>query len=96
MPIYFRSLSFANAFCFHALSFGYLHIVCLFQILFCIMYSAFSQLVFLILCSHIFFNEMAMCTQEKYHLKITIIIIIISNITSQIFKIVSYLNGRVP
>ena len=43
---------------------GYRHIVCLFQILFWIMHSAFNLLVFLILCSHRFFNERAMCSLE--------------------------------
>ena len=48
---YFLPLTFANAFCFHALSwFG--DTLCLFQILFCIMLSAFNQLDFLMLCSH--------------------------------------------
>ena len=32
---------------------------------------------FIILCSHRFFNEKGMCSLEKWHLKITIIIIII-------------------
>ena len=49
---YFLQLTFANAFCFHALSLGYCQIVCLFIMLSCIIYSAFNQLVFLILCSH--------------------------------------------
>ena len=39
------------------------------------MCSAFSQLFFLILCSHRFFNERTMCYLDKSHLRITIIII---------------------
>ena len=37
------------------------------------MYSAFNQLVLLILCSHRFFDERAMRSLEKWHLKIAII-----------------------
>ena len=70
---YFLLLIFANAFSFHALSWV-IDIVCLFQILSYIMHSAFNLLVFLILCSHRFFNEKGMCSLEKYQLKITIII----------------------
>ena len=36
--------TFANTICFHSLSLGYRHIVYLFKILFCIMYSAFHRL----------------------------------------------------
>ena len=39
--------------------------VCLFQILFCVMFSAFNLLVFVIICSHRFLNERAMCSLEK-------------------------------
>ena len=45
----FLPLIFANAFCFHALSW-IIDTFCLFKILFCIMYSCFNLLVFLILC----------------------------------------------
>ena len=46
----FLPLIFADAFCFHALSWV-IDTVCLFLILFCFMHSAFNLLVFLILCS---------------------------------------------
>ena len=39
---YFLPLTFSNAFGFHAMCLGYRRIVSLFQILFCIMYSAFN------------------------------------------------------
>ena len=73
---YFLHLTFANTISFHALSWV-IDKVCLFQILPCIMHSAFSQLSFLILCSHHFLYERAMCSREKKHFKITITIIII-------------------
>ena len=41
---YYIILTFANAFCFHALSWV-IDTVCLFQILFCIIHSAFNLLV---------------------------------------------------
>ena len=44
------------------------------SMLFCIMHSGFNLLVFLILCLDRFFNERAMCSLEKSHLRITIII----------------------
>ena len=67
---YIIPLIFANSFCFHAFSW-FIDTVCLFQILFSIMHSAFNLLVVLILCSHRFLlNERAMCSLEKYHLKI--------------------------
>ena len=50
---HFLRLTFVNAFCFHALSWV-IDTVCLFQILSCIMHSAFNLLAFLILCSHRF------------------------------------------
>ena len=81
--ILFLPLIFANAFLFHALSW-FLDTVCLFQILFCITLSAFNLLVFLILCSHRFHSERAMCSLEKYSLKMTIIIIIIINVNVMI------------
>ena len=45
-------LTFANAFCFHVMSLT--DTICLFQIFFCITYSAFNQLGFITLCSHRF------------------------------------------
>ena len=45
---YFLPVTFANAFCFHSLSWV-IDTVCLFQILFCIMHSAFNLLALLIL-----------------------------------------------
>ena len=68
---YFLPLTFGNAFCFHALSWV---IDTVFLLLFCAMHSAFNLSVFLILCSHRFY-ESAMCSLEKQNLKITIIII---------------------
>ena len=41
------------------------------------MHCAFNLPVFLILCAHSFFYERAVCSLVKYHLKISIIIIII-------------------
>ena len=38
------------------------------------MHSAFNMLDLLILCSHLFLYGRAMCSLEKLHLKITIII----------------------
>ena len=61
---YFFKFTFANAFCFHALSWV-IDTVYLFKILFYIMYSTFNLLIFLILCSHRFFNERAMCSLKK-------------------------------
>ena len=49
---FFLPLTFSSAFCFHA-SFWVIDTVCLFQILFCIMFSAFNMFVLLILCSHL-------------------------------------------
>ena len=46
MLIYFWSLTFASACSFYALSWGYFHIVCLFKMLFCIIYSSLNQLFF--------------------------------------------------
>ena len=46
---YFFAIDFANAFCFLAVSWV-IDTVCLFQILFCIMHSAFNLLVFVIKC----------------------------------------------
>ena len=40
------------------------------------MYSAFSMLVYLNGYSHRIFNERAMCSQEKYQLRISIIIVV--------------------
>ena len=57
-------LTLANAFCFHALSW-IIDTVYLFKMLFCIMHSAINLLALLILCSHHFFNERAMCSLEK-------------------------------
>ena len=45
-------LTFSNIFLFSCFVMGYRHIVCLYQILLCIMRCAFNLLVFLILCSH--------------------------------------------
>ena len=53
---YFLPLIFANTFCFHDLSW-FIDTVFLFQILSCIMHSAFNLLVFLIPCSHRLFND---------------------------------------
>ena len=47
----FWLLTFANAFCFHALSWV-IDTICLFQTLFHIILTAFNMLVFLISCSH--------------------------------------------
>ena len=61
----FLPLTFANAFCFHAcLVWGYFHIVCLFQILFCIMHSAF-YVGFPNFMFTPFFDERAMCSLDK-------------------------------
>ena len=60
----FLPLTLANAFCFHTLSWV-IDIVCLLQILFCIIHSAFNMLVLLALYSHCFSNERAMCSLEK-------------------------------
>ena len=49
----FYTVIYANAFCFHALSWV-IDINYLLRLLFCIMYSAINQLVFLMLCSHHF------------------------------------------
>ena len=46
----FFPLIFANVLCSHGLTLV-IDTVCLFQVLFCIMHSAFNLLVFLILCS---------------------------------------------
>ena len=46
----FLPLNIANYFCIHALSLV-IDTICLLQILFCIIHSAFNQLVFLILCA---------------------------------------------
>ena len=50
-----------------------------FHVLICIMHSAFNLLIFpnSMFIPLLFFHERAMCSPEKYHLKITIIIIII-------------------
>ena len=50
------------------------------------MRSAFNLFFPLILCSHHFLYERAMCSLEKYHLRITIIIIIIYFATSEKVK----------
>ena len=47
----FIAIDFCQCFSFSCLVLGYWHIVCLFQMLFCIMHSAFNLLVFIILCS---------------------------------------------
>ena len=60
----FFAIDFFKRFFSYALSWV-IDTVCLFQILFCIMHSAFNVLVFLILCSHRFFYERAMCSLEK-------------------------------
>ena len=60
----FFPLTFANSFCFVALSL-IIDTACLFQILFCIMHSSFNLLVFLILCFTPFYYERAMCSLEK-------------------------------
>ena len=72
--IEFCIVIYTSALCFHSLR--YSHIACLFQLLLCIMYSAFSQLVFLILCSHHIY-ERAMCFLAKLNFRIAIIIIIV-------------------
>ena len=48
------SSDFCKYFLFSCFVLVYSHIVCLFQILFCIIHSAFDLLVFLIICSHRF------------------------------------------
>ena len=62
---YFLPLIFANAFCFRGLSWFIDTWFLLFQILFCMMHSAFNLLVFLILCSHRSLHERAMCSLVK-------------------------------
>ena len=62
--LFFLPLIFANVLCFHALCLV-IDTVCLFHVLFCITHSAFNLLVFLILCSHLFLNEGAMCSLVK-------------------------------
>ena len=47
-------LTFQNVFCFHVLSWGLCKIDCLLKNFFCIMYSAFNQLVILISYPHLF------------------------------------------
>ena len=51
--------------------------VCLFHLLFCIMYSAFNQLIFLILCSHCLCLCKGLVLSGGIAKKIVIIIIII-------------------
>ena len=53
---YVFSTDFYNCYFFSCFVMVYWHIVCLFQVLFCIMYSAFNLLVFIIMCSHCFFQ----------------------------------------
>ena len=60
---YFIYFYFCKCFFFHTLSWV-IDAVFLFQILFCIMHSAFNLLVFVLLCSHIFYNERTMCSGE--------------------------------
>ena len=60
---YFLSLTFENAFCFHALSW-FIDTGCLFQILFRIMHIALNLLVFQILCSHSFLMK-GSCTNWR-------------------------------
>ena len=62
--IYFY-LDIFKCFLFFCFVLGYWHIVCLFQILFCIMHSAFNLLDFLILCSHRFVTERVKCSLER-------------------------------
>ena len=50
----FSVVIYTDVFCLHALYLGHSHIDFLFHLLFCIMYSAFNQLSFFILCSHYF------------------------------------------
>ena len=52
--VFYFALDFCIDICTNALSLGYSHKVCLFCLLFSIMYSAFNQLVLFILCSHCF------------------------------------------
>ena len=61
---YFLPFTFSNAFCFRALSLV-IDTVCLFQICYCFMHSAFNLLVFLILCSHRFFLLKGLCALWK-------------------------------
>ena len=75
-PEFYIVIIYTNVFCFHALSLGYRHTACLFQLLFCIMYDAFSQLGFIIYAHIGFVYERAMCSLIALYRKITIIIII--------------------
>ena len=50
---YFFAIDFNICFCLHALSW-FIDTVCLFQIIFCIILSAFNLVVFVILCTHRF------------------------------------------
>ena len=61
---YFLPMTFANAFCFNALSWV-IDTVCLLRILVCIMHSAFSLLDSLILCSHRLFMKGLCALPEK-------------------------------
>ena len=60
----FLPLVFANALGFHALCW-FIDTVCLFQVLFCIMHSAFNLLVFPNSMFIPFLSESAMCYLEK-------------------------------
>ena len=54
---YIFAIKFCKCFLFSCFVFGNWHIVCLLQISFGIMHSAFNLLVFVILCSHSFFKR---------------------------------------
>ena len=51
---YLFAIDFCKCFLFSCFVIVHWHIACLFQVLFCIVHSAFNVLVFLILCSHRF------------------------------------------
>ena len=57
----FFATDFFKCFRFSCFYMGYGHIACLFEILSCIMHSAFNLSVFLILCSHQFLLMKGLC-----------------------------------
>ena len=76
---FFLPLIFANAFSHHALSWFIDTLFVYFKYDFPSCAVLLICLFFLILCSHHFLYERAMCSLQKLHLKITIIIIIITS-----------------
>ena len=59
----FFAIDFCKCFLFHTLSW-FIDTVCLFQLRYCIMHSAFNLWIFLILCSRRFIYKRAMCSRE--------------------------------